>query len=54
MLGDAIFPGLGTVGGAILGGVMGKESAKGKGTRGHRKSYEEEWEEGRRRRGEDR
>tara|TARA_R110002060_G_scaffold70741_3_gene79355 strand:- start:774 stop:875 length:102 start_codon:yes stop_codon:yes gene_type:complete len=33
---------------------MGKESAKGKGTRGHRKSYEEEWEEGRRRRGEDR
>lgn len=33
---------------------MGKESAKGNKTRSHRRSYEEEWEEGRRRRGEDR
>ncbi|KAH6721963.1 hypothetical protein BKA61DRAFT_165642 [Leptodontidium sp. MPI-SDFR-AT-0119] len=38
LLGDAIFPGLGTVGGAVLGGVLGKESAKNTRPRSHRRS----------------
>ncbi len=58
MIGDAIFPGLGTLGGALIGGVAGNESSKKRKSasarpRGHRMTYEEEWEEGKRRRGED-
>jgi len=61
-IGDLIFPGLGTLGGAILGGLGGHEVSK-KDTRSRsfnggerrgrkRDKYDEEWEEGRRRRGE--
>lgn len=75
MIGDAIFPGLGTLGGAILGGYGGYEAGKGKprhtrrgrdrGDSGgsersmgsgrrdrYRDTYEQEYQEGRRRRGE--
>lgn len=58
VIGDLIFPGLGTVGGALLGALGGNERARRKrgesegGGRRRRKTYEEEWEEGRRRRGE--
>lgn len=70
MIGDLIFPGLGTVGGALLGGWGGHEHSKKKDQRmrersysdrpehpphrrwGRHKSYEEEYEEGKRRRGE--
>lgn len=72
VIGDLIFPGLGTIGGAVLGGWGGHEVSKPskareermrgrsyserperpkKGWRG-RRSYEEEYEEGKRRRGE--
>jgi hypothetical protein len=56
-IGDLIFPGLGTVGGALLGGWGGHEVGKGTrdgGSRGRHKRdrYDEEWEEGCRRRGE--
>jgi hypothetical protein len=60
VIGDLIFPGLGTIGGAILGGVGGHEISKkdgrrssftGKDGRGRKRDrYDEEWEEGRRRR----
>jgi len=56
-VGDLIFPGLGTLGGALIGGwgghQAGKRSTSG-GSRGRHKrdKYDEEWEEGRRRRGE--
>lgn len=66
MVGDLIFPGLGTLGGAILGGIGGHEATKkkerdrerernngGSGRERRRgRSYEEEWYEGKRRRGE--
>lgn len=55
MIGDLIFPGLGTVGGALLGGWGGHEAGgKGSGKRQGRKwdRYDEEYEAGRRRRGE--
>jgi len=56
-IGDLIFPGLGTIGGALLGGWGGHEAGKRStsgGSRGRHKRdrYDEEWEEGRRRRGE--
>ncbi|TVY23133.1 hypothetical protein LHYA1_G007832 [Lachnellula hyalina] len=60
-IGDAIFPGLGTLGGALLGGYGGHEVNKGSGNRSRsgrprsarkRDTYDEEYEEGRRRRGE--
>jgi len=53
-----IFPGLGTLGGALLGGIGGHEVSRGRSgsgsgkTRRRRDTYEEEYEEGRRRRGE--
>jgi hypothetical protein len=61
-LGDLIVPGLGTVGGAILGGGLGREAGKrrkhrGNGDRngrGGRDTYDREWDEGWRRRGESR
>lgn len=57
MIGDAIFPGLGTLGGALLGGLGGHETARSRSERPqprrkHRDKYDELWEEGRRRRGE--
>ena len=60
-MGDLIFPGLGTLGGAIIGGLGGHEvdgkkgrsESFGGGSRGRKKDrYDEEWEEGMRRRGE--
>jgi len=55
-IGDLIFPGLGTVGGALLGGWGGHEAGRSTsgGSRGRHKrdKYDEEWEEGCRRRGE--
>ncbi|CZT53200.1 uncharacterized protein RSE6_14668 [Rhynchosporium secalis] len=42
LLGDAILPGLGTVGGAVLGSDLGNESSKNERIRSHRRSYEEE------------
>jgi uncharacterized protein YcfJ len=55
-IGDLIFPGLGTIGGALLGGWGGHEVGRSTsgGSRGRHKrdKYDEEWEEGCRRRGE--
>ncbi len=61
-IGDAIFPGLGTLGGALLGGFGGHEVAKSRsrsgsgrertGRRRMRDTYDEEYYEGRKRRGE--
>lgn len=63
-IGDLIFPGLGTIGGALLGGFGGHEVGKSGRRSSHnngdrrevrgrkRDRYDEEWEEGRRRRGE--
>lgn len=64
-IGDLIMPGLGTLGGALLGGVGGREASRNghnseKGGRregrgffgGSRKTYDEEWREGRIERGE--
>lgn len=57
-IGDLIAPGLGTLGGALLGGIGGHEASRsrsgGSGGKAQRKRdrYDEEWEEGRRRRGE--
>ncbi|KAF7947399.1 hypothetical protein EAE96_008487 [Botrytis aclada] len=66
LIGDLIMPGLGTLGGAILGGVGGREASRNghkseksvKGEKPERrrlfggKTYEEEWREGRIARGE--
>lgn len=56
MIGDAIFPGLGTLGGALLGGIGGHEAGRSRSERPpqsrKRDKYDELWEEGRRRRGE--
>ncbi|KAM0195814.1 hypothetical protein ACHAPC_000301 [Botrytis cinerea] len=63
LIGDLIMPGLGTLGGAILGGVGGREAGRNghkneKGEKPERrrifggKTYEEEWREGRIARGE--
>ncbi|KAG9233847.1 hypothetical protein BJ875DRAFT_463149 [Amylocarpus encephaloides] len=58
VVGDLIAPGLGTLGGALLGGVGGRRTGRSGSdsgrsrTRGRRDRYDEEWEEGRRRRGE--
>ncbi|KAI9649970.1 hypothetical protein NHQ30_002555 [Ciborinia camelliae] len=64
-IGDLIMPGLGTLGGALLGGVGGREVSRNRykneksGRRGgrrifggSRKTYDEEWREGRIQRGE--
>lgn len=60
-IGDLIAPGLGTLGGALLGGVGGHEAGRSRSGSGRdggrsrtrkRDRYDEEWEEGRRRRGE--
>jgi hypothetical protein len=59
-LGDLIIPGLGTVGGALLGGGLGRHAGKKSTSKGSRSSsarnqrdkYDEMWEEGKRRRGE--
>ena len=55
-IGDLIFPGLGTVGGALLGGwgghEVGRSRSGGSAGRHKRDKYDEEWEEGCRRRGE--
>ncbi len=57
IIGDAIFPGLGTIGGLVLGGIGGHEAGRSRSARPpprrkYKDKYEEEWEEGRRRRGE--
>jgi len=55
VIGDLIFPGLGTLGGALLGGWGGHEvgGKGGKDGRGRKRDrYDEEYEEGMRRRGE--
>ncbi|TGO53940.1 hypothetical protein BCON_0115g00230 [Botryotinia convoluta] len=63
LIGDLIMPGLGTLGGAILGGAGGREASRSgrkneKGEKPERrrifggKTYEEEWREGRIARGE--
>lgn len=51
IIGDAIFPGLGTVGGALLGGLGGHKVAMDKRERarsngGGRDRYEREWNSG--------
>jgi hypothetical protein len=57
-VGDLIFPGLGTLGGALLGGIGGHEVSRGRSGSGsgkprrRRDRYDEEYDEGRRRRGE--
>ncbi len=56
-IGDLIAPGLGTLGGALLGSVggrrMGREvNREGRERARKRDKYDEEWQEGRRRRGE--
>ena len=58
-IGDLIMPGLGTLGGALLGGVGGHEAGRSGSASGRdggrarkRDRYDEEWEAGRRRRGE--
>jgi hypothetical protein len=58
-IGDLIAPGLGTLGGALLGGLGGHEAGRSRSGSGpdggrsrKRDKYDEEWEEGRRRRGE--
>jgi uncharacterized protein YcfJ len=57
VIGDLIFPGLGTLGGALLGGLGGHEVSRSRsyddGRQGRKKDrYQEEYDEGRRRRGE--
>ena len=60
-IGDLIAPGLGTLGGALLGGVGGHQVGRnrsgsdrdgGRSRTRKRDKYDEEWEEGQRRRGE--
>ncbi|KAH8656678.1 hypothetical protein BGZ60DRAFT_145841 [Tricladium varicosporioides] len=53
VIGDLIFPGLGTLGGAVLGGIGGHKASRSSSGQPHRKHDRyDEYEEGRRRRGE--